>query len=185
MSGGMITEDISGKADLVMNTDGDLVDFVAPAGRTRLPIGAANTVLTSVGGFPSWQVAAGGGKLVLLDDHKAAGTENSYTYTPSSALNLQDDYAKLFVVWSLHECSATSAIRMNLNALVAGQNSDGIRFDGTAVTNLSGAGLVGVYLESNVVASVGYSGITEIVHNISGGKDSGICLDLIAKYYPL
>tara|TARA_R110002020_G_C16120605_1_gene760291 strand:+ start:19 stop:729 length:711 start_codon:yes stop_codon:yes gene_type:complete len=61
MSGGMITEDISGKADLVMTTDGDLVDFVAPAGRTRLPIGAANTLLTSVGGFPTWQAPAASG----------------------------------------------------------------------------------------------------------------------------
>ena len=61
MSGGMIVSDTSGLADIVMTTDGDLVDFVAPAGRTRLPIGAVNSVLTSVGGFPTWQLPAAAG----------------------------------------------------------------------------------------------------------------------------
>ena len=160
-------------AGLTMGVAGDIHIRNASA-NVALAIAGATTgdVLTcdtTLGEKMKWSAIAGGGKVVLLDDHEASGTENSYTYTPSSALNLQDDYAKLFVVWSLHECSATSGIRLNLNGLGVGQNSDGIRFDGTAVTNLSGAGLVGVYLESNVVASVGYSGITEIVHNVSGG----------------
>ena len=149
---------------------GDLSGF--STSQSRIPIGSNNQILTADSTEAlglKWAAAAGGGKVVLLDDHVASTTENSYTYTPASALNMETTYSKVFVVWSLNECSATSGIRMNLNALASGQNSDGIRFDGTAVTNLSGAGLVGVYLESNVVASVGYAGITEIVYNISGG----------------
>lgn len=168
MSGGMGGGEAG--VDPPTTTKGDVSGF--DTSYARIPIGTNNQVLTADSAQAlglKWADVAAGGKVVLLDDHTATGTENSYTYTPSSALNMQTQYSKVFVVWSLHECSATSGIRMNLNNLAVGQNSDGIRWDGTAVTNLSGAGLVGVYLESNVVASIGYSGITEIVHNVSGG----------------
>lgn len=61
MSGGMITEDVSGKADLVMTTEGDMIDYVtASGGRTRLPIGSTGESLQVSGaGLPEWASSAG------------------------------------------------------------------------------------------------------------------------------
>ena len=58
MSGGMITADVSGKADTVMSVNGDMVDFESSA-RTRLPIGSDNQILTVSGSLlPNWEDAA-------------------------------------------------------------------------------------------------------------------------------
>ena len=57
-----------------------------------------------------WSAIPAGGKVVLLDDHKASGTENSYTYTPSSPLNLQDDYNS-----SLHIRSSLPLLQNSMN----------------------------------------------------------------------
>jgi hypothetical protein len=61
MSGGMIVEDVSGKADLVMTTEGDMIDYVtASGGRTRLPIGSTGeTLQVSGAGLPEWASSAG------------------------------------------------------------------------------------------------------------------------------
>jgi len=58
MSGGMITADVSGKADTVMSVDGDMVDFESSA-RTRLPIGSEDQILTvSSSDLPNWEDSA-------------------------------------------------------------------------------------------------------------------------------
>ena len=58
MSGGMITADVSGKADTVMSVNGDMVDFESSA-RTRLPIGSDNQILTVSGSLlPNWEDSA-------------------------------------------------------------------------------------------------------------------------------
>jgi hypothetical protein len=58
MSGGMITSDVSGKADTVMSVNGDMVDFESSA-RTRLPIGSDNQILTVSGSLlPNWEDSA-------------------------------------------------------------------------------------------------------------------------------
>ena len=91
MSGGMIVEDVSGKADRVMTTDGDLVDYVAPAGRTRLPIGSANDVLTSIGGFPTWQAPVSAG--ISLG---AKGDIHTRSSTTNVALNVGSNLKSLY-----------------------------------------------------------------------------------------
>jgi len=53
MSGGMITSDVSGKADTVMSVNGDMVDFESSA-RTRLPIGSDTNILTVSSSLPVW-----------------------------------------------------------------------------------------------------------------------------------
>ena len=53
MSGGMITIDSSGFADVVMTQNGDLVDFRGGA-RSRLAIGSENDVLTVSSSLPEW-----------------------------------------------------------------------------------------------------------------------------------
>ena len=91
MSGGMIVEDVSGKADRVMTSDGDLVDYVAPAGRTRLPIGSANDVLTSIGGFPTWQAPVSAG--ISLG---AKGDIHTRSSTTNVALNVGSNLKSLY-----------------------------------------------------------------------------------------
>jgi len=58
MSGGMIIGNISGKADTVMTTNGDMVDFRSGA-RSRLAIGTQTHVLTVSGSdLPEWTAAS-------------------------------------------------------------------------------------------------------------------------------
>jgi len=58
MSGGMITIDSSGFADVVMTQNGDMVDFRGGA-RSRLAIGSENQVLTVSGSdLPEWTAPA-------------------------------------------------------------------------------------------------------------------------------
>jgi len=52
MSGGMIIGNISGKADTVMTTKGDMVDF--DTARQRLAIGSESDVLTVSSNLPVW-----------------------------------------------------------------------------------------------------------------------------------
>lgn len=58
MSGGMITIDSSGFADVVMTQNGDMVDFRGGA-RSRLAIGSENQILTVSGSdLPEWTAPA-------------------------------------------------------------------------------------------------------------------------------
>jgi len=58
MSGGMITIDSSGFADVVMTQNGDMVDFRSDT-RSRLAIGSENEVLTVSGSdLPEWTAPA-------------------------------------------------------------------------------------------------------------------------------
>jgi len=58
MSGGMITIDSSGFADVVMTQNGDMVDFRSDA-RSRLAIGSENEILTVSGSdLPEWTAPA-------------------------------------------------------------------------------------------------------------------------------
>jgi len=57
MSGGMITIDSSGFADVVMTQNGDMVDFRSDA-RSRLAIGSENDVLTVESSLPEWSAPA-------------------------------------------------------------------------------------------------------------------------------
>jgi len=52
MSGGMITANVSGKADVVLTTKGDMVDFDTQ--RQRLAIGSAGDILTVSSDLPVW-----------------------------------------------------------------------------------------------------------------------------------
>ena len=57
MSGGMITSDVSGKADVVMDTNGQMLYY--DSGRQALDIGSDNQILTvSGGGLPNWEDSA-------------------------------------------------------------------------------------------------------------------------------
>ena len=53
MSGGMITSDVSGKADVVMDTNGQILYY--NSGRQALDIGATDQILEVQSGLPSWQ----------------------------------------------------------------------------------------------------------------------------------
>ena len=53
MSGGMITSDVSGKADVVMDTNGQILYY--DSGRQALDIGATDQILEVQSGLPSWQ----------------------------------------------------------------------------------------------------------------------------------
>ena len=88
MSGGMITEDVSGKADLVMTTEGDMIDYVtASGGRTRLPIGNLNDVLTTIGGLPSWQAPSAG--VTMSSQTFNQGSAETTTSTSYVSTNFQ------------------------------------------------------------------------------------------------
>ena len=57
MSGGMITSDVSGKADVVMDTNGQMLYY--DSGRQALDIGSDNQILTVAGdGVPNWEDSA-------------------------------------------------------------------------------------------------------------------------------
>ncbi len=58
---------------------------------------------------------ATGGKLQLLDEHVATGTEATYTYTPSPALNMLNKYAEIYVKIN-GLTTASLELRMKLNA---------------------------------------------------------------------
>ena len=121
MSGGMIVIDTSGLAVVVMTTDGDLVDCVAPAGRTRLPIGAANTVLTSVGGFPVWQLPAGSaGQELLYDETLVAtttGTTDIFEMDKSATPLTSTDYSS-FLITLYGNTEGTNPYTTDLNFVV-------------------------------------------------------------------
>jgi len=70
MSGGMITADVSGKADTVMSVNGDMVYY--NSGRQRLAKGSDTEVLTLASGLPTW--ASGGSATV--DEVSSALTSN-------------------------------------------------------------------------------------------------------------
>lgn len=52
MSGGIMSPDVSGKADTVMTTNGDTIYY--NSGRQRLAKGSDDQVLTLASGLPSW-----------------------------------------------------------------------------------------------------------------------------------
>ena len=66
MSGGMITADVSGKADVVMNTNGQMLYY--NSGRQALDKANDDDVLTLKSGLPSWEVPSGGGAWTKLGD---------------------------------------------------------------------------------------------------------------------
>ena len=53
MSGGMIVSDVSGKADVVMDTNGQILYY--DSGRQALDIGSTDQILEVQSGLPSWQ----------------------------------------------------------------------------------------------------------------------------------
>lgn len=72
----------------------------------------------------------------LLDSHTATGTESSYTFTPSTALNLLTDYSAILVFCSFDN-NAVLAYQVVLNGIVTAYVANGWRSDGTALTNIS------------------------------------------------
>ena len=82
MSGGMITSDVSGKADVVMTTEGDMVDFIGGA-RSRLPIGSENDVLTVSSSVPAWVASSAGG----AETHEFTTEE---TFTPTTQTGIME-----------------------------------------------------------------------------------------------
>jgi len=120
MSGGMIVIDTSGLADIVMSTDGDMIDYVAASGgRTRLPIGAANTVLTSVGGFPTWQLPAGSaGQELLYDNQLAVKTTGTVFEADFSADPLTSTDYSSFDMWLSGVNDGTNPFTTDLNFII-------------------------------------------------------------------
>jgi len=83
MSGGMITSDVSGKADVVMDTNGQMLYY--NSGRQALDIGSEDDVMTiSSGGLPNWEASTGGTVGIENVIMAANTTIGDYT-TPSSA----------------------------------------------------------------------------------------------------
>ncbi len=83
----------------------------------------------------------------LLDDHTAAGTESTYTFTPASALTATD-YAAIRIIFT-GRTSAALALQGVINGIVgAGNYSTGYRCDGTSLTNIAVIGASALQLAS-------------------------------------
>lgn len=126
----MIVEDVSGKADRVMTTDGDLVDYVAPAGRTRLPIGSANDVLTSIGGFPTWQAPASSGAWTEIVNDTQGGGANEINLTGLS------DTGAFIMFQGLYAVGGSDEIRLRFG--IGGSVDTGSHYS-YEITNNGGA----------------------------------------------
>ncbi len=64
--------------------------------------------------MPNYKIR-GGGKYVLLDHHVATGTEATYTYTPSVALDLKSIYREIYIIIT-GKATATFTLKVKLNA---------------------------------------------------------------------
>ena len=125
MSGGMITSDVSGKADVVMDTNGQMLYY--NSGRRALDIGSEDDVMTiSSGGLPNWEApTGGGGKYEQLYQNSATGggTPQVITATFSPALTLAN-YSNVLAVLTAYETSTgTNDIIVNLNGITSSSYS--------------------------------------------------------------
>ena len=150
MSGGTPVS-ISGKADITLTTDGDTLYY--NSGRQRLAKGTDNQVLTLASGLPSWATSGGGGQLELLDTHEATGTESTYTYTPSTALDLGSTYDEIIVI-AKGKTSGSLAIDFKLNGLTEYHTSINNNLLGT-LTGIHLGSALNAELQSSTNINVG------------------------------
>ena len=127
----------SGKADTVLTTNGDILYY--NNGRQRLPKEDNDDVLTLKSGLPSWEAATSGaslsanqifagvnqftsgtefagGKMSFLFSNILSGAGTAFsTYTPSSGLDMADDWAKIIIL--VQGITATAgSLNLKLNA---------------------------------------------------------------------
>ena len=78
-------------ADSVLTTQGDVL-YENASGLARLGFGTSGDVLTTkgTGANPVWETPAGGGKLEKFGEYSEATEETSFTFTPSSAIDMSD-----------------------------------------------------------------------------------------------
>ena len=102
MSGGMVLVDVSGLADTVMTTNGDLVDFAGGV-RARLPIGLEDQLLTvSASGLPNWETAGASGattnSITTTVTSGFTSTSTSFVAVTGMTLTLSDESGGMALV---------------------------------------------------------------------------------------
>jgi len=107
-------------ATSTLTTAGDLLVASGANALTRLARGSDNQTLMMNGTSLNWETVSAGSTWELLDQHDVANdaTEDDYTFTPASALDLIDsgDYNALYVVGK-GRSSATCNMQIILNGL--------------------------------------------------------------------
>jgi len=82
------------------------------------PKAVGSGVLSLTGRIKSMETGVGFAKMELLDHHIATGTESSYTFTPSSALDIQSTYGKIIIFFSGVN-TATLAMQVKIDSIAS------------------------------------------------------------------
>jgi len=82
------------------------------------PKAVGSGVLSIAGRIQGLETGVGFAKMELLDHHIATGTESTYTFTPSTALDIQSTYAKIIVFFSGVN-TASLAMQVKIDALTS------------------------------------------------------------------
>jgi len=149
-----------------------------------LPVANGGTALAAVGtalqGLRT-NAAANGlefapQQLELLDNHEAASAESTYTFTPGTALSV-DDYSMIMVVIGM-ENTAAFALQAVINAIAGSNNSsDGFRSDGSTLTDITLAATTQLQIASTSIFGGGTNqgfGVIEIYLDDSLSNDINV-----------
>jgi len=133
-NGGLISgafSSASGKADVVMNTNGQILYY--NNGRKALDKEDNDDVLTLKSGLPSWEAvsAAGGGNLELIETKTATGSDTTaFDFTFADALDFSTDTAAMFFSFTGGTNGSTD-VRCRLGDTTAGAVLDTNTYDKT------------------------------------------------------
>ena len=106
--------------------------------------GGLSNTLTDIGGTALFPLIQDQSLIDLLDTHEATGTESTYTFTPTTPIDLADEYEEVFVI-AKGKTSASLAIDFKVNGIT--------EYHTTINNNLLGT-LTGIHLGSALNAEL-------------------------------
>jgi len=119
----------------LLSAAGDILYASGANTLAKLAKGDDDKVLTLKSGIPSWESAAGGGSLELLDADVIASDTALMTFTPASALT-EEAYSAILVVFTGAPKTDDATLGLEINNLTSNYQIDGLTSSGGTVAGV-------------------------------------------------